>query len=629
MTSIKRLSSNKIKVDKEKCLLAISIVTSFISLFFLWKLCETISLVYIDDVMYADWTKHGISHFFERINWHWNEFNGRTLIHILLSLTLIFEEHLYAIVLPLSVHLGILILYRIAKPNSKLYEVLFAGSLVCLGLAGLHPIYSSNSIIWMAGGFNYYVPVLFIAIGYLLYNKAKENNKFIIPTFISLLLIGGITEQYGMCMIGLIVLSTFFDIIDKKKENLKKNLLFLGITVASYITIFLSPGTNTRVNDHTVGFQGFWSNFLDNNEWLNGYVYIFIPVILILFSFLGFTKKYKPLLFSLPVAVLYFLFSCVWRSLPLTALLLFVYMAFVCIVLLKNKDTRECGKFLTCGYGMFFMISITQGGFRTCIPFVIMLYLVLAILYFDILIENKNKIKYLYTGILALFIFSLYINSQQYIAGFEQMSKDYIKPMYNSFVNAKETNKVDLDFDYIDRTYSESWYRYYGVVDLGEWVKMEDYKSYYGYSDDITYNHISKHYDVSNVFYEGKSYMFPVVNEDGKHYVSYKILTCKNKGQVGELESIPAISVNNETCNGYWEDQDTYVAISNNGGIISMDNNKLIYLDKQIDFTIIPTKTTDEIFIDIEAFCKATNTSYTYDEHLDTFFITENKQEVK
>jgi hypothetical protein len=217
VTSIKQVSSNKINLNKENFLFVVSVITSFILLFSFWRLCETISLIYIDDVMYADWTQHGLSHFFEKVNWHWNEFNGRTLIHILLSLTLIFEEHLYAIVLPLAIYLGTTILYKIAKPNAKFYEMLFSGSFVTLCIIGLHPLYFSNSIIWMAGGFNYCFPILFIAITYLLYNKAKDNNKFIIPTAIALLLTGGLTEQYGMCMIGLIVLSTFFDIIDKKR----------------------------------------------------------------------------------------------------------------------------------------------------------------------------------------------------------------------------------------------------------------------------------------------------------------------------------------------------------------------------------------------------------------------------
>jgi hypothetical protein len=210
----------------------------------------------------------------------------------------------------------------------------------------------------------------------------------------------------------------------------------------SYITIFLSSATGSRINKHTVGLQGLWESFLDNNNWLTGYLYTFVPVLFIIFSLLGCTKKYRLLLWSLPMAVAYFFMSSLWRNVIGTSLLLFAYMLFVCISLLKNKETRECGKFLTCGYGMFFMLSVTVGGFRTCMPFLIMFFIVLTILYFDVISQNKNKIKWLFITILTLYSCSSFVNSQKYFDGFNQMSKDYVKPTYNSFVQAKDTNKI-------------------------------------------------------------------------------------------------------------------------------------------------------------------------------------------
>lgn len=66
------VQSNAIRINKfgenkkEVALTIISAVIAVIGFFTIWRLCETTELIYIDDVMYADWTRHDINHFLNR-----------------------------------------------------------------------------------------------------------------------------------------------------------------------------------------------------------------------------------------------------------------------------------------------------------------------------------------------------------------------------------------------------------------------------------------------------------------------------------------------------------------------------------------------------------------------------------
>jgi hypothetical protein len=127
------------------------------------------------------------------------------------------------------------------------------------------------------------------------------------------------------------------------------------------------------------------------------------------------------------------------------------------------------------------------------------------------------------------------------------------------------------------------------------------------------------------VFYQDKSYIFPVINKNGKHYISYKILTCRDKGIISQIGSVDNIISNGELCDGYWENENNYFALSKNGGILYMNNGEVLGLKEKVDSITIPTKTQDEIFIDIDSFCKCINANYHYDQQTNTFFITEKE----
>lgn len=481
--------------------------------------------------MYADWTRHDINYFFEQVAVHWNTFNGRTLIHVVLSLLLLCQEHLYSIVIPLVIFFSAFLFHKQIKPEANIYERIAIGGFCLIAFSGIPYMYHKETVIWMAGGINYIFPLILISSAYFLYNKAKSNNKYIVPAVIVLLLAGATTEQWGMYIIGLLVMTTFFDILDKKKYEWKKDLLFLIPAVIGYITIFLSPGTNNRIENPNSLQTNFIEGFFNNNFWLAGIIPpIFIIVIMLLFALLGFSKKYRPLLFGIPIticnAVLYTYGIC-----NLASIIFLFYIAFISVIFFKNKETREYGKLIVCGYGTFFMLSIVSAQSRGCVPFLITIIIVLSSLYIDLLLTHPLKVKIIPTAIAGLFTINCLITNQATYSSFKATEDAYSKPLYEDLLKVKDTGTLNFNFDATKTDSLFSEYRYCTALEIG-YHTNEEYFSYFGFSD-IKYHHISEEDDVSDISYNGHSYQIPIINENEKVYVPALATVYKDKTECG------------------------------------------------------------------------------------------------
>ena len=105
------------KLHSKKRFLLFSIVFSFSVFVLLFLMFEKIPNIYIDDTMYSDWTKHGLSYFIEKNIWHINNFNGRTFIHLCLEFVLIFKQHLYAILIPTFIFVSAFLTTKLVNKN--------------------------------------------------------------------------------------------------------------------------------------------------------------------------------------------------------------------------------------------------------------------------------------------------------------------------------------------------------------------------------------------------------------------------------------------------------------------------------------------------------------------------------
>lgn len=606
-------------INKTKILSYCSILFAFISFAIFWRICETVTLIYIDDVMYANWTQHGLKYFWEQIVWHFENFNGRTFIHVFLSLILSAKEHIYAIIIPLCVMISAWFSYDLIKSDAKYYEKLFACGFVNIAFLSLPTYYLSSGLLWMSGGINYIFPLFLVLFGYTLYKKSLTNGKYIIPAFVATFIGGATTEQWGMYMIGLITLSLLFYFIEKDKKCIKTTILMLASSAAGYISIFLSPGTSTRAQNHS-NILNIISGFGTNNRLLygNGLFLIVIGSIVFLLAFI--MRKYNKRAFvaNMILAILYCIFAII--NFPfLAGICLLILFVSTSITLMKNEKTREMGKLLFCGYGTFFMMSIASDvGFRTFIPFLITSIIVIICLYFNH-INNIKKDK-LYTIVIVAFGLCLSVSCISFATGCIKAEKIYNKPIYEDILNIENGGVAHINIDLLEISDKYAYHRYNSSFDVGGYSDTVHLKNYYGL-DTLKFHNTSNKYDVSDIYFDDISYFYPVIHKDGKSYVPHTVLTANLNCEKAIFPTIAEISKDNELCTGCSVSTDHFYAVTMSGGIMSVKDGTIMHLNQQADSFVYSFKSIDVLYIELSEFCKWSNTEYTYDSANNTYYF--------
>lgn len=89
------------------------------------------------------------------------------------------------------------------------------------------------------------------------------------------------------------------------------------------------------------------------------------------------------------------------------------------------------------------------------------------------------------------------------------------------------------------------------------------------------------------------------------------------------LDDFHEIAPNNEECTGYKTAQKEYFIMSANGGLMSFNDEKVLYLNPTPDVIWRDCKTGDLLFVEISEFCKWANAEYKYDSNTDTYFFND------
>jgi len=166
------LEKQKLRINKRTIFSLLFVAIAFI---LFWSICECSAVVFTDDMIYANWTKHGFKYFFEQIDWHYNNFNGRTLTHTFLSILLLAKEHLYSIFVPLAIGLFSFVFHSIVRKDSSFVERICVSGITMFGFMGLSIYFLTYSVIWMSSGANYILPLIFITFAYAIFCLARNN----------------------------------------------------------------------------------------------------------------------------------------------------------------------------------------------------------------------------------------------------------------------------------------------------------------------------------------------------------------------------------------------------------------------------------------------------------------------
>lgn len=518
--------------SKEKILIALSAAALFAATFLCWLLLELIYVINIDDIMYAGWTEHGIKYFFERNIWHYFNFNGRAFIHLMLQLTLIFEEHLYAIVYPLFISGSTYILTLVAKKQWTVYQRLFACALSTLIFISLGKNVLTNAAMWMAGGFNYVFPLIAVTACYWLFLRFRQKTKAMLYLLPLAFLCGATTEQYGMYTIGLIVMTYFFDAIDNKKLDFR-GFAYLAAAISGMLTILLAPPTLTRL-DNTK--RSLLSGIDYNWKFLGGSDsdVIFPILFMLLVGILAIFRRtktdengekikyrlYSPLLISgIPFAVTAYVFT-LFKNYTVSEVLTYIFVILTAVTMLLKKETRELGKIIVCGFGTFFMMSITWiAEYRTCVPCILSFVIVLSIMFIDTLSEFSKKtvsgtIALALSGACAFGYFPAF-------SAYKEESK-FSKGVYEQYENADETGVIEIDWDkslYVKNTR----YRNKTMTDMYPFYPLKYFQEKYDIPDNVKYVIRSEKETVYNVCCDGLYYYIPAIVRTGSIFVPFML----------------------------------------------------------------------------------------------------------
>lgn len=631
----KYLALYKNKTTGEQVMLWFCGLFPLITMIACWALCENIVPIYIDDVMYLGWTRHGLSYFIEKNIWHFGYFNGRTFVHLILQGVLIFEEHLYSILMPGFLAVSTFLLTFIFKKDWELHKRLLAIGFVTGSVLGLTYIYLTSTMLWMAAGFNYIFPFFIISFAYVLFYKSRDNKKFRLPALLMSFLAGATTEQYGIYMIGLIVMTIFFDLIDKKREYIKPGLLSLFSALVGYITIFLSFGTTNHVSLFFRDVGKIFSGFTRNNGYFLGKSAVpYISFIfMILFATMGLCKKTsisdkgsvikerkysKWLLLGYPIALANYILY-LNGNFAIQGVLFLVYVIILIVGLFLKKESREYGKILVCGYGTFFMMSFAYADFRTCFPFILSMIIVLSTMVVDALFDSDKK--KLVTAISITIAAGCFCNFIAIYNGSRKAAQVFSKPLYNQLKVVDQTNYIEFNFDLTLASEVTTKYRYFTTFDLSARSRLDFYQDAYGCSSDTAIHITSGKYDVSDITFNGKSSAVPVITMYGTIYVPYTLIPLDNPMFALSL-STDEIGEDGEKSYGFGTDRENLYALAPSGGLLTRQNGEAVFINPFADIMVIHQKFMDTYFVEIDDFCEWLDIRYEYDQDMNKYIFS-------
>lgn len=206
---------------------------------------------HIDDYTYKQAAVGSFSQIISFLKFHCNEVNGRNLVHFFVILFLRYDWELYVwrFICAASV---LYVCYSLGKLSSHDESVQKNNTVLCCILyCIINPNMWRLSVCWLTGSFNYILP--FALLVALIVRYLKKEKADILCAVLALLG-GATTEQMGMMFIGFFVLMILNGLIKSKKIELK-NILYLTFSAAGYSTIWLSPGTFTRLDYYSVDVE--------------------------------------------------------------------------------------------------------------------------------------------------------------------------------------------------------------------------------------------------------------------------------------------------------------------------------------------------------------------------------------
>lgn len=361
---------------------------------------------FLDDFTYKQVSVCETDEILQFLKWHIENYNGRTLVHCLEMLFLRYDWGflLWKVLSAILICAFVFVSSKIVTRDKNNFNI--AASASILFLFGVSPYIWNESIYWLSGSFNYFIPMMLFLVLMLAVDRKPDSVWLCVLSFIC----GATTEQVGMMTVGLFVILIADKLVSRQK--VPTALIFnLIASVIGYCTVIFAGGTRTRVDTQseitlTVFFENFVTIFQENwfgnfnllvmlvpitfmiSYWIYKYrkvnramMFAHKALIVLLWVLTGFNLLIKAVsvtneLFGLGITFPKALNICIFAVWLLYAVLFFCSFLLVTVLIyIKEKNVFPI-TFLILGFGSQFMMSVAgRSYFRTCLSMLFMFIL--------------------------------------------------------------------------------------------------------------------------------------------------------------------------------------------------------------------------------------------------------------
>lgn len=222
-------------------------------IFFSFLLINVNVVYFGDDFYYLSFADLSLPDFFAKHIEHYNNDNGRFLVHILATLFLKLPMSFWQILNSLMLTGICYFASKILTDKNDRKQPLII-TLLFFFIASLSITITRQSVYWLTGSFNYIYPI-FLFFAYWFCLSKIQNKKYFIFAIILAFLASASMEQGSMMTLGLTLLTfltKFKSIKDLKnlvsisKENIKLIILSI-VTLVGVCTVVLAPAQFVRI----------------------------------------------------------------------------------------------------------------------------------------------------------------------------------------------------------------------------------------------------------------------------------------------------------------------------------------------------------------------------------------------
>jgi len=228
------------KVKPDMYILVGCLLAAIIAIYFL----NAQITLYSDDFFYGTFFRDGLGEFVRNTIWHYNNFNGRVLVHALLQVALIFDTMLIPAVNIIFLLAICYFAYRLSAENFVIRDFLVYALFFFCTFMLIDVSFLRESFLWSSGTFNYTLGVVGICAAlFIAKSNAHTVKWYIIPlSFFT----GATTEQSGLTAFFGITVIFFAEFIKLLQEQKKicENVSEPGAVSTAARETFAAPNAN-------------------------------------------------------------------------------------------------------------------------------------------------------------------------------------------------------------------------------------------------------------------------------------------------------------------------------------------------------------------------------------------------